>query len=335
MSGRDNPEFRKDLVSGEWVLVAVGRRKRPIFKTGAKCPFDDPQKNGNPFPLLWFPHPQTPTSEMEDFNSWFVQVIPNKYPLLSRQKECPAPKREGAQERLWAVGYHEVIITRDHLKTIDKMSQEETQLVLKAYKERYRVLAKDGCIKYILIFHNQGRTAGASVAHPHSQLVALPVIDPDVSRSLKGSFNFYKKNKKCVHCVMIDKATKDKSRIVNKNKHFVTLVPFAPKASYETRIYPLAHASRFEDLDKELFPYLADALRDALSRINKVLNNPDYNFFIHTAPVGDNTKHYHWHIEILPRDFEWAGFELGGGIEIISISPEEAALSLREAKIKP
>ena len=130
---------------------------------------------------------------------------------------------------------------------------------------------------------------------------------------------------------MIGQELKDGRRIVNKNKHFVTVVPFASRVSYENRIYPLEHMSRFEDLDKDYFPLLAESLKDALTRIKKTLDNPDYNFFIHTSPVNDGTSgHYHWHLEIFPRGFKWAGLELGGGIEVVAISPENAAEHLRE-----
>lgn len=341
----DKPEFRRDLVSGDWILVAAGRSKRPrLTKKSssaklkddiAKCPFENPQKSGNPFPLLWYPHPKTKATELEDFNSWFLQVVPNKYPLLYQNKKCPVVKTRGPVDTLPAVGYHEVIITRDHNRAIEKMTLDEVQLILKAYKERYRVLSKDPCVKYILIFHNHGEKAGASLYHPHSQLVALPVIDPDVSGSLNGSWNFYKVYKKCVHCTMIEREVRDKKRIISRNEHFVTVVPFAPRVSYETRIYPLKHASHFEDLDKEMFPALAKSLRDAIARINRALPNVNYNFFIHTAPVekGD-WKHYHWHIEVLPRGFSWAGLELGSGIEVVAVPPEEAAAHLRKQKIK-
>ncbi len=337
------PEFRKDLVSGDWVLITSGgRRTRPQFiKKDAvcaqkddikKCPFEDPQKSGNPAPLLWYPHPETDSSKIEDLDSWFVQVIPNKYPLLFHKKTCPEVKKKGFKETLDAVGHHEVVITRDHKKTLDKMSLEEVQLVLKAFKERYRALAKDPCVKYILIFHNHGESAGASIAHPHSQIVALPVVDPDVASSIEGSKKFYRKNKKCVHCVMLDSELKDKKRVVSKNEHFVSVAPFSSRVSYEVRIYPRKHSSRFEDLGKEMFPHLTEILRDALHRISKVANSPDYNFFIHTAPTKGGEEHYHWHIEILPRGFKWAGLELGGGIEAVALSPEEAAENLRNVK---
>jgi len=341
----DHPEFRRDLVSGDWILVAAGRSKRPHLTKKSKtkkkednikkCPFEDPQKSGNPFPLLWYPHPKTKTTKLEDFDSWFLQVIPNKYPLLYQDEKCPVVEARGSAGAIPAVGYHEVIITRDHDRAIEKMTIEEVGLILKAYKERFRVLSKDPCVKYILIFHNHGEKAGASLYHPHSQLVALPIIDPDVSGSLNGSWNFRKLYKKCVHCTMIEKEMKDKKRVIEKNEHFITVVPFAARVSYETRIYPLKHNSRFEDLDKEEFPALARSLRNAIAKLNKAIPGVNYNFFIHTAPAGEGDwGHYHWHIEILPRGFSWAGLELGSGIEVVAVPPEEAAAHLKEQKIK-
>ncbi|MFH1979007.1 MAG: galactose-1-phosphate uridylyltransferase, partial [Patescibacteria group bacterium] len=119
-------------------------------------------------------------------------------------------------------------------------------------------------------------------------------------------------------------------RVIDKNEHFITLIPFASRVSYETRIYPIQHAARFEDLDKDLFTALAESLKNALSRLNKIFEGLDYNFFIHTAPVEEGYDHYHWHLEILPRGFDWAGLELGGGIEVILVPPEEAADNLRK-----
>ncbi len=340
----ESPEFRKDLVSGDWILVASGRRKRPMLtkksvvaakKDDGKenCPFEDPQKAGNPAPLLWHPRPgKRDSANLEDLSSWFIQVIPNKFPLFFHQKSCPEMRKKGdAEFRLPAVGYHEVIITRDHNKTLDKMTLEEVDLVLKTYQERHLTLLKDPCVKYVLILHNQGEAAGASVPHPHSQIMALTIIDPDISSSLSGSWNYYKVYRKCVHCTMLEHELKEKVRIVKKNKHFVTVVPFAPRVSYETRIYPLVHSSKFQEITDEQRKALAESLKDALTRINKAMDNPDYNFFIHTAPVDDgDSDHYHWHLEILPRGFKWAGLELGMGIEVVAVPPEEAAMNLRK-----
>jgi UDPglucose--hexose-1-phosphate uridylyltransferase len=212
------------------------------------------------------------------------------------------------------------------------MTLQEVDLILKAYQVRYQALSREPCVNYILIYHNQGEMSGASLSHPHSQLIALPVIDPDISKSLAGSFEYYKKHKKCIHCAMLEWEMKQKKRIVFKNQHFITIVPFAPRMSYETRIYPIFHSAHFEEISDEKRRFLAESLRDALKRIDKALKNPDYNFFIHSAPFNlKNHDHYHWHVEILPRVSAWAGLELGVGIEAVVVPPEEAAKNLRKA----
>ncbi|PIU99646.1 MAG: hypothetical protein COY22_01340 [Candidatus Tagabacteria bacterium CG_4_10_14_0_2_um_filter_40_13] len=344
-----NHEFRKDLVSGDWILIAPSRRFRPydrkkrsaekikVAKTDLKkevadCLFENPQKNGNPSPILWYPRPETPLKKRKDFSTWFVQVIPNKYPLFNLPfgKSCPAVQSFGPQKTLKGIGFHELIITRDHFKTIDKMSIEEAELLLKAYQMRYQALANEPCINYIIVFHNHGKSSGASINHPHSQLVAVPVVDPDISKSLAGSRQYYEQFGKCIHCEMLEWELNQKKRIVYQNEHFVTLEPFAPRVSYETRIYPLSHAAHFEEITDEKRLALAESLRDAIGRISKVLKG-DYNFFIHSAPfLSQKVDNYHWHIEILPRGYSWAGMELGVGIEVVVVPPEEAADNLRK-----
>ncbi len=337
-------EFRKDMVSGDWILVSSRRRARPNFfckktavkKAGKKkCPFEDPQKSGSQPPILWYPRPPRAGKKapIGEFRDWFVQVIPNKYPVLLHNGVCAERESRGPYEKVEGFGSHEVIVTRDHGKDMKKMLPEEISLVLKAYRERYGTLEKEDCVEYILIFHNHGVLAGASVEHPHSQLVALPIVPPDVSRSINGGIDFFEKNKKCVHCVMLDWEEKEGKRIVFQNEYFTTLVPYASRVPYEMRIFPREHSSDFEEISDKEIPFLAESLKDALSRAAKALKNPDYNFFIHTASTGvKNVPYYHWHIEILPRTYEWAGLELGTGIEVVSVPPEEAAEKLRKAR---
>lgn len=325
-------------MSGEWVLISSARQRRPQPLAAEKkhcrpcskkdCPFENPQKFGNPPPILWYPR-----TTGGGFDDWFIQVIPNKYPALLRSGVCPKSYHYGPYKKMEGFGSHEIIITRDHAKDLKKMSAEEIILVLRAYKGRYKMLESEKCVEYILIFHNQGELAGASISHPHSQLVALPIVPPDVSRSISGGIGFFEKNKKCVHCVMLDWEKKEKKRIIFQNKYFIAFVPYASRVSYEVRIFPKKHSSDFEEISEKEMPYLAEAMKDVLSRIAGVLKNPDYNFFIHTSSAKvKNVPYYHWHMEILPRTYKWAGMELGTGIEVIAVPPEEAAENLREFK---
>lgn len=330
-------EFRKDPVSGDWILVAIGRKSRPvsfnekkkarIVSSKEKCPFEDPQKE-NKFPILWYPKPEIGASE--DINDWFLQVIPNKYPFVTPFHICPKKEKNGIYKQMEGTGFSEVIVTRDHIRTIADMNKQEVELVVRSYQERYLTIKNEGCVSYVLIFHNYGPQAGASISHPHSQLIALPISPPDVKRSLKGSRYYFEKNNRCVYCAVLDFEIKEKMRIVYKNGSFVALAPFAPRVSFEVRIYPKIHSPYFENITNKDREDFAEALRFVLGKMKIAMNDPDYNFFIHTAPIGDgNDKHYHWHCEILPRSSIWAGVELGTGIEVVAVSPEEAAERLR------
>lgn len=344
MADKPYSEFRKDLVSGDWILVAPSRRKKPeFFKDEIReqsaseeeiknCPFEEPQKSGNSEPVLWYPRPESSEEDKKNPDNWFIQVLSNRYPLLFHEDACPTLiNNNDIEYKLPGIGYHEVVITRDHNKRISRMTDDEVELVFRVYQERYLSLTKDSCIKYVLVFHNCGKAAGASVTHPHSQIIALPIIDPDISRSLNGSWNFYKIYKKCVHCALLEKELTEKTRVIQQSQYFISLSPFASRVPYEIRVYPIKHFSRFEEITPRMRRDLAALVRDTLKRLEKTLGNPDYNFFIHSAPTADGSdfEHYHWHIEILPRGFKWAGLELGIGIEVVVVPPEEAAEKLR------
>lgn len=309
-------EFRKDIVSGEWILIAGGLKKKPNFFAAKKA---------RPAPKKRCP--------FENLSSEFVAVTPNKFPVLAPHKICPVPIAEGPYQKMAGVGFQEIVITKDHNRSLGFMKTDEILLVVEAYIERYLALKSEKCVEYILIFHNHGASAGATVAHPHSQILALPVIPLDVYRSLFGSARYFQKHGKCVHCVLIKKEFKDKKRIIVKNKFFVAIAPYASHVSFETRIYPLRHNSNFEEISTSEKKSLSDILRIVFAKMKNGMNDTDYNFFIHTAPTkARNSGHYHWHMEILPRTSIWGGLELGSGTEVIKVPPEEAALILRKAR---
>ena len=322
-------ELRMDLVSNDWVVIATGRARRPISFAKQKkkekiilkkdCPFCQ-QKNIK----------DVIAKRAYDDGSWFVISIPNKFPAFSKGDNLDQ-RKEGPNRIINGYGYHEVIITADHKRSIAEFTLEETMMMVDLYQARYLDLMDKKFIKYISIFHNHGKEAGASVAHPHSQLLAIPVIDPDLRRSLDGAEAFYVSQGKCVYCAMIDWDIKDGQRIIYENEKFVVLCPFASQTAFEVRVYPKEHQSCFEKITENEKKFFAEALQIALSKIYKGLNDPAYNYYIHTAPSDEaNYDHYHWHLNILPRTSTWAGFELGSGIEISTIEPEKAAEFLRK-----
>lgn len=338
-TGHDVPELRQDVVSGEWILVAPARRKRPqqtgkikeISTPRSLCPFEDPLiTNSNGDPLAWYSSRGKENGSIK--KNWILQVIKNKYPALAEysREACPSHESAGPYKKIAGVGSHEVVIPRSHTKFLWDMTPKEAETIIAAYQDRFQYHAEGACLEYIFIFHNHGRAAGASVWHPHSQLIALPIIPPDVRRSIRGSELYFHENNKCAHCEIITWERTQKERIIYQNKAFIVIAPFASRIAFEVRIFPLAHAPRFERMTPEERAYCADALVTTLKKIKKALRKPAFNFFIHTAPIkGNNFEFYHWHLEILPKTSIFAGVELGTGIEVLGVPPEEAATLLR------
>lgn len=326
-------ELRQDLVSGDWVVIALLRGKRPHAFAGkpasmkqplSKCPFEGIMEKEKP--LAQYNYSDTK-------KGWSVIAIPNKFPAFVHGV-CGAFVQEGPYRMTEGVGFHEIFIFRDHKRFIPDLILEEVGNLFRAYRDRYRSVCCDGCVAYASIFHNHGKDAGASLAHPHSQMIALPVIPPDVSRSIHGSERYFHEHGTCVHCEMIQYELRVKERVIAENDRFVLVAPFASKIGFELRILPKIHQPSFGMLQDEDISMVAEMLKTGLAKLRTGLNDPAFNFFIHTAPDGEKHAHYHWHIEIVPKTSVWAGFEIGTGIEISSISPEDAATFLRKVKIK-
>lgn len=327
-------ELRQDIVSGDWVTIATGRAKRPQeFSQGPRKEFqqlktDCPFEKLLPDQLLILK--KAADREAPSGEGWFIQVVKNKFPAFA-EGDCDGIRRDGIYARMDGVGNHEVVITKDHERSLAEFNHEESALLIEAYSKRFQDLKQRPCIKYVSIFHNHGPESGATIAHPHSQIIALPVIPPDVLRSLTGSQKYFHEHKRCVHCDVIAYEMKEKTRVVYENKHALVICPFASKTAFEMRIFPKEHGPDFHIINADEIVAIGEALQEALRRIGTGLRNPSYNFFIHTAPTFDHETypHYHWHIEILPKTAIWAGFEIGTGIEISTIEPESAAEFLR------
>lgn len=326
-------QLRQDLVSGDWIVVAPGRGKRPhqLIKKSVKrrpsplasCPFENPEKSGHEKPILVY-------GTQKD---WRLLIVENKFPaLIHHKKTCAVLRKHGPYSLTDGVGHHDLVITKSHTKNFNRLSKKEADQVFEAFRDRYLMLLHDPCVSYISIIHNWGIRAGASVYHPHYQMIAIPVVPPDVEHSLEGSAKFYKKHKQCVHCAMIKEELKEKRRVIYQNSGAVAFAPFVSKEPFEVRIFPKKHLSYFENtLDQDLSG-VAEALQKVLKKVEKNLKNADYNFFIHTAPLKNKEQygHYHWHIEIRPKITTMAGFELGTGIEINVVDPDDAARILRK-----
>lgn len=326
-------QFRQDLVSGEWVLIAANRAHKPHavlsrednFQAVDDCPFEDPQKSGHGDPLLVWPE--------KSGSDWRFQIVQNKFPALMPGADSPITTHD--EYRVIAgVGHHELVIMRDHDKGVSDFSVEELSELFKVYRARYVTLAQDPSTQYIIAFHNYGKEGGASVYHPHSQIISMPILSPDVTRSIEGAVEYYRNNKKEVYGVMIDHEVSEKKRILYENDAYIAFCPFVSKIPYEFRIYPKIQNHKFENVHDDEMLKVADILHATLQQLKKALNDPSFNYFIHTAPIMEtgsvpSSEFYRWHIEVKPRIKFDAGFEAGTGVKINIIDPDDAAALLR------
>jgi UDPglucose--hexose-1-phosphate uridylyltransferase len=270
-----------------------------------------------------------------------VRVVPNKFPAL-RVEGTLDRQGAGMYDRMQGIGAHEIIIEGPaHDKDIPDLSVHQIYLVLRAWRDRVADLMRDPRFRYILIFKNFGETAGATLDHPHSQLIAMPVTPRSVAVQLDAARQHYHLKERCIYCDVMRQEVEERKRIVSIDEHFVTWCPYASRFPFETWMAPRHHSHDFALSSDELLRYMAVNLRDALWRMNRALGNPPYNLVMHSAP---NTLHrpvrarywetlsadFHWHIEIFPRLTRTAGFEWGSGMYINPTPPEDAAGYLRE-----
>lgn len=334
-------ELRFDIISQDWVIIARGRAKRPeAFKVKKRekgliskkeCPFCKIESQEPP--LLIFQKLKE-IKLTESFKSWTTIVIPNKYPALLPARKFEIQKEGRFYRKLKGIGFCELVITRDHKKHFPDFELWQVKEVFDAYQKRYLQLKEQPFVNYISIFHNHGREAGASQPHPHSQIITTPLIDVDLKRALLNSKNYFQKTKKCIYCEMNKWEMKVKKRIVFENELFLAICPFASKSAFEVIISPKFHSSNFEEIGEKEKWQLAEAFSITMKKIKLALNDPPYNFYLHTAPCdGKKYPFYHWHWTILPKLSIPAGFELGTKMEISVIEPEKAASYLKKQKV--
>ncbi len=333
------PQFRKDPIRNEWVILATERAKRPESfvneekedtKSAENCPFCEGHESETPKEVLTYDG----QNRKPDTKGWEVRVFQNKFPALAEGTVLNKHK-EDIYDVANAVGNHEIIVTGDHNKPPALFSSEEMEMMLRAYEERFAHYCQSDFIKYVLIIYNHGKSAGASLDHPHSQLFAIPIVSSYLQKELHGAQNFYDGSGKCVFCHIIENEV-DKAkgkRIVFENEKFIALAPYASRNPFETWILPKNHNPFFQIMEYSDRLQLAECLQTVLKKFYVGLKNPSFNYYIQSAPCdGENYNYYHWHLEILPRLQTRAGFEYGTGIIINEVDPDEAAKFLREVK---
>lgn len=333
-------ELRQNPITEKWVAFATNRAHRPDS-------FAKEEGNTPPLPrykddcvfcnLAKYPQEPDILRLPNDPTHWKVHIFGNKYPAFVPDQELKA-WNEGPYRAASSVGHHEILAPKYHNQDDGIIQRAVLELELEALVLRYRQLKSEPSVNYIQIIKNHGKEAGGSVEHPHHQIFSIPVLPNDIAELLHGTERYAKKHGEKAFTILLDFERETKRRIVFENEYFTAFCPYASRVPFETWILPRKSDPFFDDIGPSEREALAEALQTILGKMYTGLKNPAYNYYIHSAPCDETGfvcdkslfQHFRWHIAILPRLATQAGFELGTGVEINTVLPEEAAAFLRE-----
>lgn len=327
-------ELRKDPLLGRWVAVLSKSLPPSEYQVLENITESDcllcPGKEG-----------ETPAeiTSIKEEGRWLVRVIPHFNPLFQIEGDL-GRRGVGMYDRMNNIGANEIVIeTPEHERSPEDIGIDQINRVLNVYRDRLADLEKDARLRYVFIYKNRGRAAGAIFSHPHSQVVATPIIPKRIKEELDGAKQYYAYKERCIFCDMMREEMRMEDRVIYETRDFIAFSPFAPKFPFEFWILPKRHSCAYQDIISSEIEDLSLMMMTMIQKLKKVLNNPPYNLVIHTAPnriprkdhwhtLGED---FHWHIEVMPRLIRMSGFEWGSGFYILSTSPEEGAKYLREA----
>jgi UDPglucose--hexose-1-phosphate uridylyltransferase len=324
-------QFRQNPITKQWVLVAPSRGKRPdeyrtysvmhgVPEHDPKCVFCAGNEDKNP---TVYQYPKN--------GDWQIRVIPNKYPAL--QHDRPYRHKEFYITHS-GDGDHRVIITKAHNEPVALQSIATVELTLQTFIDQIKALDAHPELAYVQVFHNHGRDAGASIVHPHHQLLATPIVPPHIHGEILGCQHYHSVHGSDIYGDILKEELAVRDRIVHDSEHFVVLSAYASRQPFETWIIPKRQTARFEEMTKEEMRHLSFVLKVTLGQLYTKLSDPPLNFYVHTMPLKRDSKTYdersfRWHLTIFPRITIWAGFEYATGIPVNPIPPEVTAKFLR------
>lgn len=325
-------EIRKNLVTGELVIIAPERAGRPQ---------DHAEVNPPPPPswvdsCVFCPGNEHLTPDETycdgDATTWSVRSVPNKFSALSREGQL-WEHRTGLQRCAAAVGPHEVIIeSPKHDEPLGRMTQHQARRVIDAWHARFVDFYDDPRVRHVVLFENHGIAAGSSLVHPHAQLVGLPLPVSRYRARRSRAINHLERYGRCVVCETIDEERAAGVRVVLDTETCLALVPYAALSPYHLWILPKYHASSFAGATPAARADLAIAISRVLRAVARAVNDPAYNLVVLSGPPnGRNPDAVHWYVSIVPRVTRSAGFELGSGMYINPSWPRQSAATLRDA----
>ena len=321
------PEYRRDPVTGDWVIIAPDRIRRPgSFQkrknrnNSVECPFCPGNEKLTPKAVSIVGKP----------NAWEMRVIPNKFPgLIVSDKKCTGVKNT-LLESLPGFGFHEVIIeTNDHKESYYSFTKSKIAGIFRLYQSRILAIQKNENISYCQLFKNYGILAGATQSHSHAQIIATSTVPEKIEQELSNRKDYYHKNGNCLTCAILHLELQKNERIVYNNDCCIAIAPYASKFPYQVKLVPKRHENRFEMLEGSELDKLAEATVMVFKKIKSKLGKVDFNLYFDTSPqTVDSKKWFHFTVNIIPRAGYVAGFELASGMYINSVSPETAAREL-------
>lgn len=327
------PQLRQNIITGEWVVFAPERAKRPsdyISVTTEKkqksedCTFcEDTKKSDYANRIKTFDRPQT-------------FVLPNKFPAFVEDPDACTTKLYKVEEDFYklkmSLGGHDIVVVRDHNQSLPTFTNVIWRDIFETFQDRYKYFESLCNVEYVMPIYNHGPEAGASIDHPHAQIFTSSIVPNIVNRELTHSATYYSDKKSCPFCDMVQHEIEQNTRLLYQNDDFIAFNFFAARFPFEIWILPKQHQSHFNNVSGKKMDNLIEICRQVFGRLNVVLNDPSVNFFLHSSPCGNSGKnldYYHWHLEVAPRLSNYGGFEMGSGVVINVITPEQAADYLR------
>jgi len=321
------PVLRQNIVTGDWIVIAPGRARRPDdfihpksepTKQKTECPFCVGSKGFKQQKIL--------------SNHGNIYTIENKFPAFYEKNTGTRSyyPEDGFYRERPSIGSHEVVIIKDHDASLTKFSKTLTSELFLVILERYRKIKEDDQVFSITPIYNHGAEAGASIDHPHAQIFASGIIANTVNREMDGAERYFSVNGICVFCDIIKHERAEKTRVVYENEYFLAFAPYASRYPFESWVIPKRHKSQFEKSSENEINEFADATNEVLTRLEKILPGLSLNMYIRTLPTTlESSDYYHWYLEIAPRLTTFGGFEMGSGVIINVIPPEIATEYLK------
>ncbi len=322
------PELRQNIITGDWVVIAPERSKRPNEFVSAEVIKGD--KSDCPFCLSGSSY----KVRLPHYENSRVYTFPNKYPAFLEDPSRTSKRSRKVEDDFYTVrpslGGHDVLAIKDHDTDIYKFDNDTWADLFLLAKRRYHYWKRDRNTEYSMLIYNHGVAAGASITHPHAQIFSSNIVPNHIGKEIVGAERYYASNGACVFCDLIRHERKARVRLIEETEDYVAFTFYAARFPFEIWVMPKKHMTHFEEETEATLTGLATITQKVVAKLGTLLKEPALNFFVHDAPTNvgrDNA--FHWHLEIAPRLGTYGGFELGAGTVIDVIAPEDAAEFIR------